>query len=168
MVKVNINAELLRWARERAGMTVGELSAKFPKLDQWEQGEAKPTLKQVEDYAKTTQTPFGYMFLERPPSEPLSIPDFRTMNGRQVTRPSPNLLEMIYACEQRQDWFRGYVRSNDWSELPFVGRRVSSYLSPHSCGQPLNIVATRMRFDDAVTFRVESDGPNRRPVACVA
>lgn len=31
------------------------------------------------------------------------------------------MLEMIYACEQRQDWFRGYVRSNDWSELPFVG-----------------------------------------------
>ena len=121
MVKVDINAELLRWARERAGMTVGELLAKFPKLDQWEQGEAKPTLKQVEDYAKTTQTPFGYMFLESPPSEPLPIPDFRTMNGHRITRPSPNLLEMIYACEQRQDWFRGYVRSNDWSELSFVG-----------------------------------------------
>lgn len=39
---------------------MGELLAKFPKLDLWEQGEAKPTLKQVEDYAKTTQTPFGY------------------------------------------------------------------------------------------------------------
>jgi len=121
MVKVDINVELLRWARERAGMTVGELSTKFPKLDQWEQGVAKPTLKQVEDYAKATQTPFGYMFLARPPSEPLPIPDFRTMNGRQIARPSPNLLEMIYACERRQDWFRGYVRSNDWSELPFVG-----------------------------------------------
>ena len=47
-------------------------------------------------------------------------------------------------------------------------RRVSSYLSPYSCGQPLNIVVTRMRLDDAVTFRVESDRPNRRPVACVA
>jgi len=64
-VKVDINVELLRWARERAGMTVGELSAKFPKLDQWEQGVAKPTLKQVEDYAKATQTPFGYMFLAK-------------------------------------------------------------------------------------------------------
>ena len=62
MVKVEINAEVLRWARERAGMTVGELSARFPKLGQWEQGEARPTLKQVEDYAKATQTPFGYMF----------------------------------------------------------------------------------------------------------
>ena len=121
MVKVDIKTELLRWARERAGMTVGELSAKFPKLDQWEQGVIKPTLKQVEDYAKATQTPFGYMFLERPPSEPLPIADFRTMNGRHSARPSPNLLEMIYACERRQDWFRGYARSNDWAELPFVG-----------------------------------------------
>ena len=121
MVKVDVNAEVLRWARERAGVTVGELSAKFPKLGQWEQGAAKPTLKQVEDYAKATQTPFGYMFLEKPPSEPLPIPDFRTMAGRQITRPSPNLLEMIYACEQRQDWFRAYARVNDWSELAFVG-----------------------------------------------
>ena len=47
-------------------------------------------------------------------------------------------------------------------------RRVSSYLSPHSCGQPLNIVATRMRLDDTVTFRVESDRPDWRPVACIA
>jgi Zn-dependent peptidase ImmA (M78 family) len=121
MVKVDINADLLRWARERAGMTVGELLSKFPKLEQWEQGEAKPTLKQVEDYAKTTQTPFGYMFLDKPPNEPLPIPDFRTMQGRHIARPSPNLLEMIYACEQRQDWFRGYVRSNGWPELTFVG-----------------------------------------------
>ncbi len=49
----------------------------------------------------------------------------------------------------------------------FAYRRVSSYLSPHSCGQPLNIVATRMRFDDVVTFGVESDHPNGRPVACI-
>jgi YD repeat-containing protein len=47
-------------------------------------------------------------------------------------------------------------------------RRVSSYLSPHSCGQALNIVATRMRLDDAVTFWVQSDCPHGRPVACVA
>ena len=51
---------------------------------------------------------------------------------------------------------------------PSVSRRVSSYLSPHSCGQPLNIVATRMRFDDAVSFRVECDRANGRPVTCVA
>ena len=47
-------------------------------------------------------------------------------------------------------------------------RRVSSYLSPHSCGQPLSIIATRMRLDDAVALRVESDRPNRRPITCVA
>ena len=41
-----------------------------------------------------------------------------------------------------------------------VFRRVSSYLSPHSCGQPLNIIATRMRLDHAVALRVKSDLAN--------
>ena len=38
-----------------------------------------------------------------------------------------------------------------------VFRRVSSYLSPHSCGQPLSIIATRMRLDDAVALRVQTE-----------
>ena len=38
---------MLRWARERAGMTLADLRSKFPKLDLGERGEAKPTLKQL-------------------------------------------------------------------------------------------------------------------------
>ncbi len=52
MMRVTLNPEALRWARERAGRTVQDLAAPFPKLDRWERGEERPTLKQVERFAK--------------------------------------------------------------------------------------------------------------------
>ena len=121
MVRVVVKAELLRWARDRAGFTVDDLSSKFPKLEQWESGEIQPTLKQIENYAKATYAPVGYFFLMEPPEEPLPVPDFRTMAGRDVLPASPNLRDMIYACQERQDWFRDNARIAGGDRLAFVG-----------------------------------------------
>jgi hypothetical protein len=38
MIRVTLNPEVLRWARERAGRTVQDLAAPFPKLARWERG----------------------------------------------------------------------------------------------------------------------------------
>ena len=121
MIRVSINAELLRWARERAGLTQDSLSRKFRKLPEWENGEALPTLKQIEAFARTVHVPVGYLFLARPPEEPVPIPDFRTLAGQTVTRPSPDLLDMIYVCQERQSWYRGFLRVAQEPELAFVG-----------------------------------------------
>jgi Zn-dependent peptidase ImmA (M78 family) len=75
----------------------------------------------LEDFAKATHAPVGYLFLAQPPHESVPIPDFRTIGGAQITRPSPNLLDMIYACQQRQDWFRDYARATRLDRLAFVG-----------------------------------------------
>ena len=118
---MDIKAGLLKWARERAGLTTEVLRARFPKLEQWEAGTVKPTLKQIEDYAKATNAPVGFLFLPEPPDEPMPIPDFRTMAGKGVHRISPNLRDMIYACQQRQDWFRDHARTVRSDMLGFVG-----------------------------------------------
>src|SRR5260370_5833716 len=120
MVRVEVRAELLRWARDRAGFTVDDLLSKFPKLEQWEAGEIQPTLKQIENYAKATYAPVGYFFLPAPPEEPLPVPDFRTMAGREWRPASPNLRDMIYACQERQDWFRDNARTAGDDRLAFV------------------------------------------------
>jgi Zn-dependent peptidase ImmA (M78 family) len=121
MVRADVKGELLTWARERAGLAPDELSARFPKLEQWERGESKPTFKQLESFARVTHAPIGYLFLGAPPDEPLPIPDYRTLAGRPVRRPSPDLLEMIYACQLRQDWFRDYALAIGEEALPFIG-----------------------------------------------
>lgn len=121
MVRVRVKAELLRWARERAALDRESLLRPFPRLDAWERGEVLPTLKQVEKYARRTHVPVGYLFLEDPPEEHLPIPDFRTMRGARLERPSPDLLETIYICQERQDWYRDHARRSGEDPLPFVG-----------------------------------------------
>ncbi|HRY23526.1 MAG: ImmA/IrrE family metallo-endopeptidase [Geminicoccaceae bacterium] len=122
MTRVAIRPELLRWARERAGIhDVGDLISRFPKLGDWETGEAQPTLKQLEAFAQTLHVPIGYLFLSEPPVERLPIPDFRTHGGRGVRSTSPDLLDMLYACQERQGWYRDFALTVRMSEAAFVG-----------------------------------------------
>ncbi|MDR4493009.1 MAG: ImmA/IrrE family metallo-endopeptidase [Nitrospirales bacterium] len=102
-------------------MSEADLKKRFPKIEEWESGVIQPTLKQLEGYAKATHTPFGFLFLARPPEEPLPIPDFRTMTDRRVTRPSPDLLDTIYMCQQRQAWYHEYSRANQLPPVEFIG-----------------------------------------------
>jgi transcriptional regulator with XRE-family HTH domain len=74
MVRVEVKAELLRWARDRAGFTVDDLLSKFPKLEQWETGEIQPALKQIESYARAVYAPVGYFFLPAPPDSTSGLP----------------------------------------------------------------------------------------------
>lgn len=74
----------------------------------------------MEGFARRVHVPIGYLFLPEPPEEPLPIPDFRTLDGRAVGRPSPALLDMIYACQERQGWFREYALASRLPELGFV------------------------------------------------
>jgi len=119
--RVAINPEMLRWAHERAGLDLAGLRKRFPKLADWEQGELQPTLKQLEAFAKATHAPLGFLFLPAPPDEPLPIPDFRTMGVAHTERPSPDLLDTIYLCQQRQTWYRDFARVHGERPLDFVG-----------------------------------------------
>lgn len=121
MTRIPINPELLIWARERAGLDTLALARRFPKLTEWEAGETQPTLRQLEDFARAVHVAVGLLFLPAPPDEPLPIPDFRTIGDRELKRPSPNLLDTIYICQQRQDWFRDYARIHSLPALDFVG-----------------------------------------------
>jgi Zn-dependent peptidase ImmA (M78 family) len=120
-MRVEIKPELLSWARERAGYDLDSLAHRFPKLAAWEQGTAKPTLNQIERFANVTHTPIGFLFLQEPPAEKIPIPDFRTISSKRIDRPSPDLLETIYVCQQRQEWYRDFARSERESPLSFVG-----------------------------------------------
>jgi len=121
MTRVAIRPTMLRWACERAGLDIEALAHRIPQLPAWERGEKQPTFKQLEAFAKATHTPFGYLFLPEPPEEPVPIPDFRTMRDARVRRPSPDLLDIVYLCQHRQDWYRDFARAEGEEPLPFVG-----------------------------------------------
>lgn len=112
---------VLRWAAQRARLRDEDLIERFPKWSLWLDGEAQPTLRQLEAFARLTHTAFGYFFLPEPPAVALPVPDFRTVRDELLTEPSSNLLDTLYLCQQRQGWYRDYARLQGLPPLPFIG-----------------------------------------------
>ena len=119
-VRVEVQPNLLEWARTRSGIDVAALSKSFRSYPAWVAGEQLPTWKQLQGFAKRTHTPFGYFFLDEPPVESLPVTDFRTVRDRVVERPTPDLLDTIYQCQRRQEWYRDHQRQVGEDPLPFV------------------------------------------------
>jgi Zn-dependent peptidase ImmA (M78 family) len=112
---------MLVWARKRSGQQANDFARRFPKLQQWESGELAPTMRQLEDFAKATHTPVGFLFLPEPPVEEVPLPDFRTFGDEEVRTPTPDLLDTVYACELRQDWYRDFAEDRGYDEVELVG-----------------------------------------------
>ena len=119
MTRVAVSESVLRWALERSGRTA-DLAQKFSKLSEWLAGESQPTMRQLEDLAKATATPFGYFFLADPPEERLPIPHFRTLGDESPRRPSPDLLETVQTMELRQAWMREHLIEEGQEPLSFI------------------------------------------------
>jgi len=140
-VRVPVQGALLTWAQRRSRVPRDELLAKFPALDAWEVGEKQPTLKQLERFARATHTPVGYLLLADPPEEGLPVPDFRTIADAEVGQASPDLLDTIYQCQQRQDWYRDYARSHRESPVAFVGTLTTSVEINEAARQMRSVLA---------------------------
>jgi len=112
---------VLRWAAQRERLHDEELTQRFPKWPLWLSGDAQPTLRQLENFARLTHTAIGYFFLPEPPELALPVPDFRTVRDQFLAEPSSNLLDTLYLCQQRQAWYRDYARVQNFEPLPFIG-----------------------------------------------
>jgi Zn-dependent peptidase ImmA (M78 family) len=119
--RVDVAPIMFAWARQRAGKSIDDLIKKFPQLPGWDAGATKPTMRQLENYAEATYTPVGYFFLPAPIQEDLPVPDFRTIRNEVIQAPNADLLETIYICERRQDWYLDYAARRDLDPLEYVG-----------------------------------------------
>lgn len=121
-----INPTLLRWARERAGLDLEGAAqganVKSAQLAAWEAGESRPTFRQAQHLAQALHAPFGYLFLQEPPTDTLPLPDLRTVGAAPVPKPSIDLLDTVRFALQRQAWYLEYQKDHEPEPLPFVGR----------------------------------------------
>jgi Zn-dependent peptidase ImmA (M78 family) len=150
--RVDVKPELLRWAVIRSGKTPEDYAARFPHLGKWMRAEAQPTLKQLEDFATATHAPIGFLLLPQPPKERVPIPDFRTIGHKQATHPSPDLLDTIYICQQRQEWYRDTARIHGESPLPFIGSA--------KVGDDIVVTASAIRQELGFTLTDQSKAPS--------
>ncbi|WP_055024854.1 ImmA/IrrE family metallo-endopeptidase [Shewanella sp. P1-14-1] len=123
--QAHVNPMLISWARNRSGLSetvlADKMKVKLEKVMDWEHGRAKPTFKQAQKLAKCTHTPFGYFFLPKPPIENFPIPDLRTVEGRELSQPSPELRDVITQVLTKQNWYKDYLISNEAEQVPYVG-----------------------------------------------
>jgi len=147
-VRAPVRPAMLMWARERSRLEPEELFRKFPALADWEEGTRQPTLKQLEKFAQATHTPIGYLFLPEPPDEPIPIPDFRTIGDMELGHASPDLLDTVYLCQQRQEWYRDYARLHREDPVPFVGS-----LTPET-----DVVSAASEMRSVLSFAPEERG----------
>lgn len=120
-VRVSVNPEFFVWGRKRARLSKRILEGKFSQLSKWESGEVRPTLKQLEKFASVIHLPIGYFFLSAPVDEFIPIPDFRVFPKKFMFRPSPGLLETIYACQEKQEWYKRFVCKTQRLNPDFIG-----------------------------------------------
>ncbi len=118
-VRVTIAPSVLSWSLDVTGADIEQLRTRF-KIDQWLSTDARPTLKQLQDFAKATGVAFGYFLLPQPPAWKLPVPDFREGFDGAPT-PSADLVAVLSQSQRRQDWYRDHVLSLGAEPLRFVG-----------------------------------------------
>lgn len=119
-VRVQVAPAVISWAIKRS-QREDYLRQKYSKLDQWENGELQPTMKQLASFAKDARVAQGYLYLSEPPDDKFPIPDLRTIENLEIKEPSPDLIDTIYACQRRQNWYREYLLIYDDEPLDYVG-----------------------------------------------
>jgi len=119
-ITVDINPDVLQWAIDKK--ETGDIKTKFPKIGEWLKGTSKPTIHQLENFAKYVSVPFGYLFLSKPPEEKAPLSHFRTLSAG-ISNIRSELYEAIMELKKRQAWMREYLIDNGYKPLPFVSSR---------------------------------------------
>lgn len=123
-VHVSITPGVLRWAVQRTGLSLDELTQRtnLHGLPAWLEGEKKPTLRQAEALASAARIPFGYLLLDEPTEDEVSVPDFRTVSSRGVAKASPNLQDVITESSRRLGWYAEYAEEVGISAPDIIGQ----------------------------------------------
>lgn len=102
-----INPDVLRWARERSGLTLADVAKKFGKssdaVGSWEDGETVPTYVQLEKLAyQVYKRPVAIFFFPEPPEEADKIGDFRTLPSSERDNLSSDTRYAVRLAETMQ------------------------------------------------------------------
>lgn len=131
MGTLQLSPNVLEWAANNVGISVDLLADKVAatsKREAFIQGKLTPS--QAEQVSKLTHIPFGFLFLEAPPTiEKRTLPDLRqTPNPEPLSHDFYDTLDDIL---RKQEWYADHLKEMGEDPLPFVGRysvtKVPSY-----------------------------------------
>ena len=118
-INYKVNQDVLLWAINESQKDLAEIKDKYPKIDEWIEGSAEPTLRQLENLANYLKIPFGYMFLQRPPKDSSFKVEFRSINNK-APHISKNLKDTLHEMDSRKSWMSEYRRNLGWEKLDII------------------------------------------------
>ena len=107
----SVNPAVLRWARERAGLSIDDIAASLKKpthviLD-WEAGNAAPTYAQLETLAaRLYKRPVAIFFFPEPPDERDLSAEFRSLPDSELERLEPHTRYSVREARSFQESLR--------------------------------------------------------------
>jgi len=121
--KAYITPNVLKCARESARITeefaAAKVSVTIEKIQEWESGISKPTIRQAQTLAKAYKRPFALFFLPEIPRDFQPLQDFRKSGSRPLTTSS---IFIIREIQQKQAWISDVNSENQEGKSSFVGR----------------------------------------------
>ena len=87
LLLVEVKPDVLKWAINSSGWKPEEVSKKLQinpnVLNSWLSGEAKPNIKQLDEFAFIVKRPLAAFFLKEPPQEKPAPKDYRMLPGKE-------------------------------------------------------------------------------------
>ncbi len=122
MATLTLSPDVLQWAANKVGLTLHELAGKVAAPSKAEavlQGKVTPT--QIEKIASISRVPFGFLFLETPPTiDRPQLPDLRQLKDAEPL--SEDFYETLSDILRKQEWFADYLQDGEAEGPSFVGR----------------------------------------------
>lgn len=105
--KIPVNPDILKWARQTAGMQLSEVAHKMGKdvetISLWERGESTPTYIQLEKLAyKIYKRPIALFFFPEPPKEETPGQAFRTLPEHEIEKMSSRMHYLLKQARAMQ------------------------------------------------------------------
>lgn len=117
--RIQIEKDILCWALQESQKDNEKIADKFPKIDDWINGDIAPTFKQLESFAAYLKIPFGYMFLETPPKDDAMEAEFRSINNK-LPAMSKNLKDTLAEMDMKRNWMSDYRKDLGWGKLDII------------------------------------------------
>jgi len=106
-IPADVNPALLKWARDQSGYSLRELAKAIgvsdDRIQAWEQGERRPTVRQIQTLAKRLRRPFGVFFLPQPPVVAALATEYRRLPSVHPGDETPEFRMAVRVMLQRRD-----------------------------------------------------------------
>lgn len=162
---INVNPDILVWARETAGLSVEDAAAKLQlttsvkssaseKLEALENGEKQPTRNQLDTMSNVYKRPLLAFYMATPPRTGPRVTDFRQSPDARGTRANAMLDALLRDVRARQETVRDMLtEEDDFEPLVFVGSITVEQGVDHAVAE----ISRVLEFDPLATRRGDAN-----------